>query len=455
MGFFRDYSHLISDNPARKHYGIAITDMDFDGQPEAFITGFAFPNQVLKWNGHAFIDVAPPLLADPHSASIGVAAADIDQDGKEEIYVLNTDTFAGEKRFSDKLFTYGQEWVDLFSLEKNHEAINPSAGRSVIAVDRIGRGRYGFYLANYGGAIRFYEQDHENRLMDIASLIGLDYQTGGRSAVSLPILSSQMDIYAGNEWGPNYFFQNQGDGTYLEIAAELGLSDEKQHARGIYALDANGNGKIDLVCSNWEGYHKLFVQEDNAFFQDRAIASMASPSKVRTVIAADFDNDGYEEIFFNNIGEPNRLFKYMENSWVKVDIGQALEPFGHGTGAAVADLDGDGVLELLISHGESSLQPLSLFKAEAPANKYLRIQPLTPAGAPARGALIKLYQPGRTQIRTIDSGSGYLCQMEAVAHFGLGNSTEIERIEIFWPDGKKLDWQTDQLNTLHRVAYPG
>ncbi|MEM7514947.1 MAG: ASPIC/UnbV domain-containing protein, partial [Bacteroidota bacterium] len=115
----------------------------------------------------------------------------------------------------------------------------------------------------------------------------------------------------------------------------------------------------------------------------------------------------------------------------------------------------DGVLELLISHGESSLQPLSLFKAEAPANKYLRIQPLTPAGAPARGALIKLYQPGRTQIRTIDSGSGYLCQMEAVAHFGLGNSTEIERIEIFWPDGKKLDWQTDQLNTLHRVAYPG
>ncbi|MEM7513369.1 MAG: VCBS repeat-containing protein, partial [Bacteroidota bacterium] len=159
MGFFRDYSHLISVNPARKHYGIAITDLDFDGQPEAFITGFAFPNQVLKWNGHAFIDVAPPLLADPHSASIGVAAADIDQDGKEEIYVLNTDTFAGEKRFSDKLFTYGQEWVDLFSLEKNHEAINPSAGRSVIAVDRIGRGRYGFYLANYGGAIRFYEQD--------------------------------------------------------------------------------------------------------------------------------------------------------------------------------------------------------------------------------------------------------------------------------------------------------
>lgn len=455
MGFFRDYSHLISTNPARKHYGISITDVDFDGQPEAFITGFAFPNQVLKWDGHQYNDIASPTLADPNSASIGVAAADIDQDGKEEIYVLNTDTYRGEKRTSDKLFTHGQEWVDLFSMEKNREAINPTAGRSVIAVDRIGRGRYGFYLANYGGPIRFYEQDHENRLIDIAPLIGLDFQTGGRSAVSLPMLSSRMDIFAGNEWGPNYFFLNQGDGTFQEIAAEIGLSDAKQHARGLSVLDANDDGRIDLICANWEGYHRLFIQQEDGAFMDVAPASMAAPSKVRTVIAADFDNDGYEEVFFNNIGEPNRLFKYMEGGWFKVDIGQALEPFGYGTGAAVADLDGDGVLELLVSHGETGLQPLSLFKADTSTNQYVRIQPLTAAGAPARGAFIKLYQPGRVQLKTIDAGSGYLCQMEAVAHFGLGNSTDIELVEIFWPDGKKLEWQPDQLNTLYRIPYPG
>ena len=79
-----------------------------------------------------------------------------------------------------------------------------------------------------------------------------------------------------------------------------------------------------------------------------------SPSRIRTVISADFDNDGYDEIFLNNIGQPNKLFRILdEGNLEEIKLDAALEARGLGTGAAVADIDGDGILELLISHGES------------------------------------------------------------------------------------------------------
>src|SRR5207249_2863512 len=101
---------------------------------------------------------------------------------------------------------------------------------------------------------------------------------------------------------------------------------------------------------------------------------LAFPSAAQTVVAADLDNDGHDELFFNNLGEPNRLFRVMAAPGGSPDFDvhmldplDALEPDGLGTGAAVADIDGDGVLELLVAHGESAPQPLSLFRSRAAA----------------------------------------------------------------------------------------
>ena len=106
------------------------------------------------------------------------------------------------------------------------------------------------------------------------------------------------------------------------------------------------------------------------------------PTRIRTIISADLDNDGYDEVFMNNIGEPNKLFKILDNGVLEqlpLDIG--LEPDGYGTGAAVADIDNDGILELLVSHGESRDQPLSLYKAKVHPNyKYLRVKPMNKYG---------------------------------------------------------------------------
>jgi hypothetical protein len=173
------------------------------------------------------------------------------------------------------------------------------------------------------------------------------------------------------------------------------------------------------------------------------------------VIAADFDNDGNQEIFFNNIGQPNRLFGFRGGEWVMLSIGDAVEPGGMGTGAAVADLDGDGRLELLIAHGESALQPLSLYHAVDQGNHYLRVLPLTIFGAPARGAVVTLVQAQRTQHRIVDAGSGYLCQMEPVAHFGLGRNPDVLEVRVQWPDGHRLTIPAPASNQVLRVPYPG
>ena len=130
---------------------------------------------------------------------------------------------------------------------------------------------------------------------------------------------------------------------------------------------------------------------------------------------------------------------------IPLDVG--LEPDGYGTGAAVADIDNDGILELLVSHGESIDQPLSLFKAKVnPKSNFLRIKPLNKYGAPARGATVTLISNLRKHSKTIDSGSGYLCQMEPVAHYGIRKKENNIKIEIKWTNGKTKIVSVKKLN---------
>lgn len=119
-------------------------------------------------------------------------------------------------------------------------------------------------------------------------------------------------------------------------------------------------------------------------------------------------------------------------------------------GGAVTDFDGDGMLDLILSHGESMAQPISIFKGtqvsqaggpcvipvlstspssvsllppplQGTSNNWLRVIPRTRFGAFARGAKVVLFtRRSGAHLRIIDGGSGYLCEMEPVAHFGLG-----------------------------------
>ncbi|KAK3278692.1 hypothetical protein CYMTET_13386 [Cymbomonas tetramitiformis] len=233
-----------------------------------------------------------------------VAACDVDADGFEEVYVLNTDTYGGNTVTSDRLLDDpSDEWTDLFELDLHSNAANFVAGRSCACVDRNGTGRYAVMVANYGGPMRLYEMHPSTgALANVAGQANVAETTGGRALVSGLIVSSVpgMDIYANNEWsqysgdlkGSNFLYKNNGDGTYEEVAEELGLKDEDNNGRGTALMDANGDGLVDVVYGNWNGNHRLFIQNADGTFSDQAPLDMSEPSRIRTVIPADFDNDG-------------------------------------------------------------------------------------------------------------------------------------------------------------------
>uniref|UniRef100_A0A8C8BCR8 Cartilage acidic protein 1 n=1 Tax=Otus sunia TaxID=257818 RepID=A0A8C8BCR8_9STRI len=385
-------------NPTQLNYGVAVTDLDADGDFEVVVAGYNGPNLVLKYDKARgrLVNVAEDERGSPYYAlrdrqgnAIGVTACDIDGDGREEIYFLNTNNaFSGMATYTDKLFKLRNgRWEDLLSDEVNRDVASRFAGRSVACVDRMGSGRYSIYIANYAsgnvGPHALIEMDVAASdpargvvvLVDVAAKAGVSKYTGGRGVAVGPILSdSASDIFCGNENSPNFLFHNWGDGTYRDVAAAVGLDDPYQHGRGVALADFNRDGRVDIVYGNWNGPHRLYLQSGapgRVRFRDIATPKFSMPSPVRTVIAADFDNDQELEVFFNNIAyrgsSANRLFRLIRREHSdpiveELNPGDALEPEGRGTGGAVTDFDGDGMLDLILSHGESMAQPISIFK---------------------------------------------------------------------------------------------
>ena len=88
-----------------------------------------------------------------------------------------------------------------------------------------------------------------------------------------------------------------------------------------------------------------------------------------------------------------------------------------------------------------------MYKAKVnPKNKYLRIKPLNKYGAPARGATVTLTSNLRKHSKTIDAGSGYLCQMEPVAHYGIRENEKNMKIQVRWTNGKTKTISVNELN---------
>ena len=449
--FFLDITNQIQDNEFRLSYGVSVTDVNKDNKFDFVVTGFGFKNLALTYKDGKLVNIInEEIFSDTTRRTIGVAACDIDKDGYEEIYFLNTDTYSGDKIYSDRLLDLNKDkFIDLFEKEKNKSDLNLTAGRSVVCVDRKGNGQYGIYVANYGGPTRFYELSND-KIKDKAVNLGINKITGGRAIVSGHILSDQSDIFAANERGDNFLYYNV-DGSFTDVAKDYQVEDRFENGRGTALSDILYRGRLDILTSNWDGNHRAYVLDGDTF-KDIAKPSYSDPTKIRTVISADFDNDGYDEIFMNNIGEPNKLFKILENGKFKeIKIKNGLETFGLGTGAAVADIDRDGILELLVSHGETGLQPLTLYKADINNFNYLRIKPLTKYGAPARGATVTLRSNMRIHSKTIDAGSGYLCQMEPVAHYGIRDNENDIKIEIKWTNGLITSLNIKDLNKTYEV----
>ncbi|KGL95457.1 Cartilage acidic protein 1, partial [Charadrius vociferus] len=476
-------------NPTQLNYGVAVTDLDAATITPARTHRYNGPNLVLKYDKARgrLVNVAEDERSSPYYAlrdrqgnAIGVTACDIDGDGREEVYFLNTNNaFSGMATYTDKLFKLRNgRWEDLLSDEVNRDVASRFAGRSVACVGRtvsrqgmVGRGHLHFFPPTpCPYAPPALPCGVPGDLSPRLGTSPIPLPAGGRGVAVGPILSdSASDIFCGNENSPNFLFHNRGNGTYQDVAAAVGLDDPYQHGRGVALADFNRDGRVDIVYGNWNGPHRLYLQSGGpgrVRFRDIATPKFSMPSPVRTVIAADFDNDQELEVFFNNIAyrgsSANRLFRLVRREHSdpiveELNPGDALEPEGRGTGGAVTDFDGDGMLDLILSHGESMAQPISIFKGtQGTGNNWLRVIPRTRFGAFARGAKVVLFtRRSGAHLRIIDGGSGYLCEMEPVAHFGLGHD-EASSLEVTWPDGRVMvrAVASSETNSVLEVPYP-
>ena len=478
---FRDRSAAIADNQPVTGAGAAVTPGS--AGPLILVTGVGCPNQLRSWADGHLQDRACGIIADANRQAIGVAAADLDADGEEELYVHNTDTDGGACATTDLLLDRIDHngrtvWCDAFANAVNTDRGNFTAGRSVAAVDRFGTGRYGMVVAGSGAATRCYELGDDGEITDMADAIGLDATCGARSLLAAPLVTERMDLFVGVDDGPNRLFRND-DGHFVDVAGTVGVDAPEADARGATLVDA-GDGTVAVAVGSWDGANHLFVPTDTGF-RDASPPGFADPAHVRTLLAADFDNDGCQELFVTVCGGPNRLFAPVVDEaavddaavddvsaadgaaaatateWEPRPLDAAAEPAGRGTGAVVADLDGDGRLELLVVHGDGDAQPLSLYDAPTD-NDWLRVRPTTQYGAAARGAVVTLDTDCGHQRRVIDAGSGYLCQSEPVAHFGLGGATAPtqtpRRLTVRWLDGRERTIESPATKTTYEIAHP-
>ena len=462
---FADRSDLLAAADPVRGYGVTVTP-GRDG-PLVFVAGYGEANRLYARAGDAeapFVDTACGIVADDGRHAMGVCAADLDADGCEEIYVHNCANSVGVAGDSDLLLSRleasGYRWTDTFARPVNADRLNFRAGRSVAALDRLGTGRYGVAVASFGAPLAFYELGDDGEASDMADAVGLSVDDGCRSLLSGPLCSPSTDLFVGVEGGPNRLFRNDG-GHFEPIPGGSALADPDGDARGVSLVDEGG--RFALTVGNWEGESRLLRRTDGGRYRDDAPAAFRGAERVRSVVAADFDNDGHQELFCNAFGVQSRLFERFdpggdpgtEPRWIDTSAGAATEETGFGTGAVAADLDDDGVVELLVVHGEVAAQPISVYAVPGAAdNGWLRVRPTTTHGAPARGAMVALTtDDGTVSRRVIDAGGGSLCQAEPVAHFGLGGTTP-RRVSVRWPDGRELTLEDPSPDATIEVPHP-
>ena len=377
---------------------------------------------------------------------MSICVGDVMGQGFPALYVQHSDTHGGLKNIPDNLLIrtsadkQSLEFFDLFS--KFPLLSNPYSGRSVAALDLTGTGKHGFYVVNNNSPSLFYTYNSKTEsIEEVSQKIGIRQFSTGQSILAQYISNEKsLDIFIGNDNEANVFFTKNSRNKYVDCAILHDFNEEYFETKGVAIADFDGNGYADLVVGNWLGMNSIFMQNENGNFVNLPPALFREPMPIRNIIVADFDNDGNEEIFINNFDEKNKLLRYLgDNDWEEIDIGE-LELANYScTGASVGDLTGNGFLDIFITTGEKTNEKNQLFLGVPNGNFWLRIQPLTQNGFPALSSKIRLYCKNfKTQTKFICSGSGYLCQMEPVAHFGLGSVfPEIEKLEITWPGNGK------------------
>ncbi|MFZ0816089.1 MAG: CRTAC1 family protein [Candidatus Sulfotelmatobacter sp.] len=420
--------------------GVAVGDYDNDGFDDIFITTLG-QSHLFHNNGNGtFTDVTKTSgLLGPSEFSTSAAWVDYDRDGKLDLVVANYVQWTEP----------GDLYCTLDGVHKSYCTPESYKGTSVRLWHNLGGGKFEDATQKAGLG------DPTSKSLGVAIL---DYNGDG-----------WPDILIANDTQPNKLYLNKKDGTFEErgVAAGIGFSEDgvARAGMGVDAADYDRSGHASVLITNFANQMaSLYHNEGNGLFVDEAPQSEVGRATLVTLgfgcFFFDYDNDGWPDIFVADghiedaiervqkrvtYAEPSHLFRNLgagKFQEVTAQLGSAFAAPRVARGAAYADIDNDGFLDVLVT---TNAGPAYLFHNEGGTNHSLRLKLIgTKSNRDGIGAVVHVTSGADKQSKMLRSGSSYLSQSELVLTFGLGAQTKADGIEIQWLSG-----QVDKLSNIN------
>jgi len=424
--------------------GVAIADYDNDGRDDVYITALGGDHLFHNEGGGKFRDVT--TASGIHNDNFGASAAwlDYDRDGKADLFVANYVQWTAK----------GDLWCSMDGSTKSYCTPESYKGTRSRLFHNLGNGRFEDVTEKAGLG------DPTSKSLGVTVL---DYNNDG-----------WPDLFVSNDTQPNKLYRNLGNGTFKEEGMVAGVAyGEDGVARGAMGVDAadyDRSGRPDLLVGNFSNQMLgLYHNEGNGLFVDEAPSSAVGRSSLLSltfgVFFFDYDLDGYPDILAANghiedeIGrvqpkvtykESPLLFRNLGNHHfanVSSEVGPAFTKTMVARGAAYADFDHDGDLDVLISTNNG---PAVLLRNDGGnRNHWLSVRLSgTRSNRDGLGAVVRVESKGGKQWNMVRSGSSYCSQSDLALTFGLGPDTTAN-VEVVWPSGAKQQFPNVAAN--HRV----
>ena len=433
-GTFTDVTRAAGLDVEMYGMGIAVADFNNDGFPDVFITAVGQSRLFQNTGKGSFIDVTKRSQIEGHSGfSTSAMWFDYDRDGKLDLFVAN--------------YVKWSPTQDVFcSLDGKHKSYcTPEAyrGSSCWLFHNRGDGTFEDVTAKSGIF------DSTSKSLGVAML---DYDLDG-----------WPDVFVANDTQPNKLYRNNHNGTFTDVAIEAGVAfseDGKARAgMGVDVADYENSGIPGIAVTNFDDEMiGLYRGSRKGTYSDRAPMSDVGKRSRRSLgfgcffFDANLDGlldllvvNGHIDDTVRNI-RPDVTYEQPPHLFLNAGAGEfhdAAQQVGAGfaepkvgRGAAFADFDNDGDLDVLVTtnHGSAHLYRNDI--ADKTGAHSVRFDLTgTKSNRDALGAVVQIYYAGKTESLTVKSGSSYLSQSEHQIAFGIGKETGIDKAVVKWPSG--------------------